>query len=138
MQTEFEKRPAGGWWVHTHYEWSRTVSNDWMATEFDAAPLWRESDNSRRHRRVTTGLYELPVGAGTPFLNRRGFRNGLLGGWQIDGILQVQSGERIDFGNVFYYGDDYLMIPLPAVQRSRDRWFNTDLFERDPPGRRWS
>jgi len=132
LQTKFEKRLAGGWWVHTHYEWSHTMSKDWMANEFDPEPLWRESDNSRPHRWVTTWIYELPVGSGKRFLDRRGFWNGLLGGWQIGGILQVQSGECIDFGNVFYYGDNYRDIVLPPGQRSKDRWFNTANFERDP------
>lgn len=131
MQAKFEKRFASGWSFNTHYEWSHTLSKDWMANEFDPEPLWRESDNSRPHRWVTTWIYELPFGKGKPLLNRSGIMNGILGGWQIGGILQLQSGECIDFGNAFYYGNNYRDIALPASQRSKDRWFNTENFERN-------
>jgi len=131
LQTRFERRFSGGWFLNTHYEWSHTLSKDWMANEFDPEPLWRESDNSRPHRWVTTAIYELPFGKGKPLLDRGGWRNALAGGWQIGSILQIQSGECIDFGNVFYYGDNWRDIPLPPGQRTKDRWFNTDLFERN-------
>ena len=43
----------------------------------------------------------------------------------------MQSGECIDFGNLFYYGASTRDIALPAGERTKDRWFNTANFERD-------
>lgn len=123
LQVRYEKRFSAGWSVNTHYEWSHTMSKDWLANEF-APPLWRESDNSRPHRWVAQGIYELPFGKGKRLLNRSGALNAFLGGWQLGSILQVQSGEAIDFGNLFYYGDNYRDLVLPADQRSKDRWFD--------------
>ena len=141
LQTRFEKRFSDGFTFNTHYEYSHTMSRDWFANEFDPAPLWRESDSSRPHRWVNTAIYELPFGRNKLLLNRGGILNAMFGGWQIGSILQLQSGECIDFGslsngavsggNVFYYGDDYRDIVLPTSERTRDRWFNTANFERN-------
>ena len=43
----------------------------------------------------------------------------------------MQSGECIDFDNLFYYGGNLRDIALPADQQTKDRWFNTDNFERN-------
>ena len=61
-------------------------------------------------------------------MNRSGWPNALFGGWQIGSILQVQSGECIDFGNVVYLGGNWRDIALPSSKRSKDRWFNTANF----------
>jgi hypothetical protein len=129
MQLRFDKRFARGFTFNTHYEWSHTRSKDWFPDEFDPEPDWRESDNSRPHRWVATGIYELPLGRQKRFLNNAGLLTGILGGLQIGAIWQMQSGEAIDFNNVFYYGNNLRDIVLPAKQRSRVRWFNTDNFE---------
>jgi hypothetical protein len=49
----------------------------------------------------------------------------LIGGWQIAGVYQWQSGAPIGFGNILFTGniDD---IDLPRSERTRLRWFNTD------------
>ncbi len=44
------------------------------------------------HRFVTTITYELPVGKGKRFMNLGGWRNAVLGGWEIMGSQHFQSG----------------------------------------------
>jgi hypothetical protein len=129
MVVRLERRFSKGLVFNTHWEWSHTMSRDWFANSYDVNPLWRESDFSRPHRWVVTALYELPFGKGKPML-RDGWGQRILGGWQIGAASQRQSGECIDFGNVFYYGDNYRDIVLPASERTQDRWFRTDQFER--------
>ena len=131
MIVRLEHRFAHGLSFNTHYEWSHTMSRDWFANPYDTEPLWRESDFSRPMRWVATGIYELPVGKGKPWLRNSKWLGAFLGGWQLGGVMQRQSGECIDFGNVFWYGSDYRDIVLPKSQRTQDRWFNTDLFERN-------
>jgi hypothetical protein len=47
----------------------------------------------RRHRFLTTYLYELPFGNGKKFLNGSNrFVDGVLGGWELGGVIVVQSG----------------------------------------------
>ena len=130
MIARVEQRFSRGLVLSAHYEWSHTMSKDWLANAFDTEPIWRESDFSRPHRMVVTGLCELPFGKGKALLRNSRLGNALAGGWQIGGAFQGQSGECIDFGNVFWYGDDYRDIVLPAGEQSQDRWFNTAQFER--------
>ncbi|MCL4851507.1 MAG: hypothetical protein KJZ78_08995, partial [Bryobacteraceae bacterium] len=40
---------------------------------------------------------------------------------------EAQSGALLDFGNLFYYGD---LDDINTGERTFDRWFNTDNFER--------
>ena len=129
MIVRIERRFRNGFMINTHYEWAHTMSRDWFANAYDTQPLWRESDGSRPHRWVATSVYELPFGAGKPWLNN-GWAKRLAGGWQIGVTAVRQSGECIDFGNVFFTGTNYRDIVLPASERTQDRWFRTELFER--------
>jgi hypothetical protein len=48
---------------------------------------------TRRHRLVNTAVYELPFGKGRRFLSGAGRAvDALFGGWQLSGILTLQSG----------------------------------------------
>ena len=40
-------------------------------------------------------VYELPVGRGKRFLNQGGAANALLGGWQLNGVTTIQSGNPV-------------------------------------------
>jgi hypothetical protein len=59
--------------------------------------------------RVTASiLYELPFGKGKTWgTNATGVRNGLIGGWSVNAIGQLQSGRPLDFGtrNIYFNGD---------------------------------
>src|SRR5262249_44899899 len=45
------------------------------------------ADNNRRHRFTTSFIWEVPV-----FRTANGFKKTLLGGWQLNGIVLLQSG----------------------------------------------
>lgn len=48
---------------------------------------------TRRQRLIATTIYELPFGKGKPVgSNANGLLNAIIGGWQLGGILLVQSG----------------------------------------------
>jgi hypothetical protein len=54
----------------------------------------------------------------------------IVGGWQVEGLFRYQSGPALGFGNAIFVGD-LKAIPLPADQRTVNRWFNVDAgFER--------
>ncbi len=51
---------------------------------------------TRRHRSITNGVYELPVGRGKHYFGNMGRTADLaLGGWQISGIFALQSGPAL-------------------------------------------
>ncbi|MBC7927061.1 MAG: TonB-dependent receptor, partial [Bryobacteraceae bacterium] len=48
---------------------------------------------TRRHRFLSTFLYDLPVGKNRMFLgNAHSILNGVIGGWQLSGVIVAQSG----------------------------------------------
>ncbi|MBC8167712.1 MAG: carboxypeptidase regulatory-like domain-containing protein [Bryobacteraceae bacterium] len=93
---------------------------------------------SAKHVWVTNWIYELPFGRGKLIGSGSGrLLNSMVGGWQVAGILSVQSG--FPFG-VYTPGDisgtgvtrgpaDRLADGnLPASERTLDRWFDTSAF----------
>ena len=56
---------------------------------------------------------------------------GIIGGWQFQGMYEGQTGQALGFGNAIFNGDLH-DIELPLGQRRAERWFNTDAgFNRD-------
>jgi hypothetical protein len=98
-----------------------------------------------RKRWTTSWIWELPFGQDRRFMNRGGVADFVLGGWQLGGILTLQDGFPFTVncgpGNIQNGGggcypdwapgvDD---AQLPASERSRTRWFNTEAFvDRNP------
>jgi hypothetical protein len=57
------------------------------------------------HALKANWVYELPFGNGRKWLgSSSGWVDRLAGGWEIDGILRLQSGRLLDFGNVRLVG----------------------------------
>jgi hypothetical protein len=57
-------------------------------------------EEDMRHRLVASGSWELPAGRGRAFgRNWNGFVDGILGGWQVNGILSMQSGMPLPLTN---------------------------------------
>jgi hypothetical protein len=94
LQAKFEKRLSWGLWHLVSYTWSRSISvgntpsvgGDYAyeraATGFDIP----------QNLTVSAG-YELPLGKGKKFLSGANrFATGLLGGWQVQGIVVLRSG----------------------------------------------
>jgi hypothetical protein len=63
------------------------------------------------HRFVTTFTYELPVGKGKRYLNVGGWRNGVLGGWELVGSQHFQSGPPMTIG---FGGSPNVYLPFGA------------------------
>jgi hypothetical protein len=91
-----------------------------------------------RQRWTNSWLYELPFGKGKRWLNDSAFANAVIGGWQIGGILTLQSGFPLSVfcgpGNwqnndTTCYADATGIKPeLPRGQQDPNRWFNLDAF----------
>lgn len=60
---------------------------DILPNAFDARPLWGPSDFDTRHVAVINVIYELPI-----FRSGSGLTKTLLGGWQVSGVTQFQTG----------------------------------------------
>jgi len=100
--------------------------------EYDREPtIWQGSNDARPWRLVGVGSYELPFGRGRQFLSNGGVAAALASNWQISGTWEYQPGALLDWGgqNIFFYGElDDIKLDNPT----REKWFNTDGFEKDP------
>ncbi len=129
LEVSFEKRFSHGVQTNVGYAWTRADTADFYANEFDEQPTWRPSNNARPHRLVVSNIWELPFGKSRRWL-QQGWLSKLAGGWQIGTSFQYQPGGLLGWGNVFFYGSDVNPIARHGSERTLDRWFNTEGFER--------
>ena len=94
LQFQLNKRLSDGFTGQVAYTLGKAMDNgsdvQVGATPVDARDLdleWGPSDFDVRHRLVVNWLWELPF-----FRDAGGVTGALLGGWQINGITQLQSG----------------------------------------------
>jgi hypothetical protein len=60
---------------------------------FDIEQDYGDVAFTRRHRFVSTFLWELPVGIGRPYASDIGkVADAFIGGWQVAGIVNLQTG----------------------------------------------
>jgi len=101
LQLSAEKRYASGLGFLVSYTLARSLSNtssgfssfaNRALDKANQAPEYTIDGSDQKHIVTISGTYELPFGKGRPFLNRGGFVNQLVGGWQISPILTYSSG----------------------------------------------
>ncbi|MBM3787095.1 MAG: TonB-dependent receptor [Acidobacteria bacterium] len=100
LQISAEKRLSRNFLMATHYTWSSFI--DTASDPFNPSvsgeiaipqdPYNRRGERARStydrpHRFSTNGVFELPY-----FRSQRGFAGRVLGGWQLNGFLTLQSG----------------------------------------------
>jgi outer membrane receptor protein involved in Fe transport len=132
MQLRFTKRFSDGWSGQINYTLQRAEGehDDYWIYDPDLSRGPRDFD--RTHVFNMVGLYQLPWGTGQRWgTDWNALTNAFLGGWQVNGVLTIQSG--IPF-NVSYAdcGVDRDTGPCrpnligdPDGPQTRDQWFNT-------------
>jgi hypothetical protein len=145
MQTRYERRLARSLSLTAAYNWSHMIDDQGGSVNTGACqcqnPRLRgkaeraSSFNDIRHRLVVGYVWDVPVGS-----KLKGMSSSVIGGWQLGGIMTLQSGSPI---NVTQSGDaqnlDSLgwerpdLVPgqqaiIPASDRIFNRWFNTAAF----------
>ncbi|MEK7408470.1 MAG: TonB-dependent receptor [Acidobacteriota bacterium] len=132
LQVRAEKRLSSGFNFQAAWTWSKFMEAMAYLNDTDPVPENVVCSQDFTHRFVLSGIYELPFGKGKPIArNAGGLVNALIGGWQLQGWFEGQTGDALGFGNAIFYGD-LKNIPLPVSQRTSERWFNTEAgFELD-------
>jgi hypothetical protein len=129
FQFTAQKRFSKGYTVQGSYTLSKWMQAVNRLNAVDLAPVREISDADAPHRINISAVWELPFGQGKPLLsgaNRLVDR--LVGGWQLSGIWNLQSGFPLAFGNNIYYGDPSNIL-LPLDQRTPEHWFNIANFD---------
>lgn len=141
-----EKRLSRGLMIMGSYTYSKSIDTDSLGNAVSTSSLDQTKDKSKerglssfdiRHRVITSFTYDLPYKTSNKILT------GLIGNWQVGGIITQQSGlpfsvnlqaDRLNvgipFGRMNLVGD----ANLSRDQRTPDKWFNTDAFVLQPVG----
>ena len=156
LSTEFERRWERGLSFQTAWTWAKALADVDEATgRTEGGPTLEDAFNrsrergdvqfSPRHRFISNLLWELPFGTGRRYLNQAGVLDWVLGGWQLSGIYNYQTGEFLtptfagpDPSNTQTFGgvpDRVGNGNLSSDQRSIDRWFDASAFAVPPNGR---
>jgi hypothetical protein len=107
-QFRIERRFTNGFTLLTSYTWSKVIEEITFLNESDQDYERRIGSDDIPHRVVVSSIWELPFGRGRRFgADHKGFVNAFIGGWQIQGIYQWQSGRPIDLSdrNIYFNGD---------------------------------
>lgn len=131
LQSRVERRFSKGFTLQWAWTWSKAMEATTFLNASDPMPYRSLADIDRGQRFTGSGVWELPFGKGRKFgSHMRRPIEFFAGGWQLSGAWQRQSGQPIGWGNIQITGDPNKLV-LPSDQRNADRWFNTDIFERD-------
>jgi hypothetical protein len=103
LQMRVDKRLSNGLALLGAYTWARTLSDGDIAagggpsgqTTYNRRLEKALSTNDVPHVAVLSYTYELPFGPGRKFLARGGAAGKMVGGWQVTGIHQYQSGRPV-------------------------------------------
>jgi hypothetical protein len=63
-----------------------------IADRFHITQNYGNVQGTRRHRMLLTGVYQLPFGAGRTWMNDGGWKNALLGGWDLTNVTMLETG----------------------------------------------
>ena len=124
LQTSLQRRFSNGLTFLVAYTFSKTMgnvdSNNGASSGAEnaqfSASFYQDYYNPGAERSVTSSdiphvlalnyTYELPIGKGKAFLNKGGISNEVLGGWEVSGIQQYQSGRPIHIEYDAFGNDD--------------------------------
>ena len=115
LTLELNRRFASGLTFSNNYTWAKNITNALGAAPSSAIPTGGQGDNggnvlnyyniaadegdalfTRRHRFVSTFVYDLPFGRGKKFANTvNRAANLVVGGWGVTGVTLAQSGEYL-------------------------------------------
>lgn len=149
FQLTVDKRFSRGLSAILGYAWSHAIDN--VPLEFGggaAGPQPQDPRNIRaergnsiidmRHRLTLSYLWELPFGSGKALLNHGGPVNWVLGGWQTNGILTMQSG--LPFSPVLQIsttntgtGSRPDVVGAVSYPHTLQRWFDPSAFGTPAP-----
>ena len=107
LQLQIDKRFATGVTLTSTYTWSNLRESIGYLNPSDTELEDRISQFDRPHRFTFAGVFELPIGRGRLLGNNMNrLLDAFIGGWQLNGTYEWQSGEPFVLtNNLFFPGD---------------------------------
>lgn len=156
LEIKFEKRFSHGWNMLNAYTWQHTIGQseeDEYNEPQDTYNLRAErGDNGPdfRHQFTSAWTYELPFGPGKAYWNGSGPMRWIVGGWQLNGIVALYSGQAFTpylsfdptntgsggprpdaIGNPYNFSSA-MSAGCPSDQQSLQCWYNPAAFAIPP------
>lgn len=147
LQASVEKRFSQGLSFLAAYTFSKSIDNSslWNSSAVDVTNFHLErglSTFDARNRFVASYTYDLPYGHGRAFgSSSAGIVNALLGGWQTNGIVSIQSGNPLDASTGLQLSGTQTGTRPDVTCNPNDfphdpaKWFNTACFSNNFLGR---
>jgi len=106
LQIELRKRLSNGFQLNTSYAWGQAWINQRFGLQRPTADILQTGQvGGVQHAWKANWIYELPFGKDQRWgHDAGGAMDALIGGWSIDGVARIQTGEMLDFGNVRLVG----------------------------------
>jgi Carboxypeptidase regulatory-like domain len=150
LQYNVRRAFDSGWLLSANYMWSHSINDgsigggesDTIQDVFCRACDKASSDDDVRQVFNASAVYQLPFGAGRPFLTSPGLARTVFGGWELSGVGTARTGlpvnVTINRSNAAVPGgysvsgserpDVYSNVPIvPALQTARS-WINAAAF----------
>ena len=110
LQVSWNRRFTAGLMFGVSYTWSKSMDNssnyrDIVPDTYDTTNLWGPSEYDARHMVVINYMYALPI-----FRNQNTLTGKILGGWQLSGNTQFQTGAPCGIGT----NNDYAGVGSPG------------------------
>ena len=125
---QVEKRLATSLTFLASYTWSKAIDDvGGMIDVYNRRLNKVISSFNTPHQVVGSWVYQLPYGKGRKYGSSvKGLANTILGGWDLDGIMRVQSGQPVGIGGNSLGRSGKIDSPTLA------RWFDTTAFTPTP------
>jgi hypothetical protein len=111
LNLRLQKRFTHGLTLMNNFIWNKLIDRLAYLNDSDPLPEKRLSSDSRPFREVLASTYNLPIGHGLKVNLQNRLVDSLVGGWQISGILTLQSGPTLGWGNYIYFGGPLNLNP---------------------------
>ena len=144
MQIKVVRRFSAGLQFQGNYTWGRCMDEQSSLAEtrtqnpYDLASDYSRCSYDLRHAVKLAYVYDLPFGRGKRYGgNWNSLVDGILGGWAVEGITQIQTGAPInvrtglDHANVggrTVQRPDVLRDPNANAPHTPEEWFDTSAF----------
>ena len=121
LTARLTKRFSQGVSALVSYTWGKEM--DYNGGDSSEQTLLQNDNNPRAdyspgdvdtgQRFVASPIWQLPFGSGQRFLNRPGLVNGLAGGWELSGIITLQTGIPYSIYSPQDYSNSLAAYPRP-------------------------
>jgi hypothetical protein len=104
LNVRLQKRLTHGLTLISNFVWSKLMDQTSYLNDSDTAPEKRIGAASRPLHEIVSASYDLPIGRGKHFAVHSRVADVFVGGWAFNGVLTLQTGPVLSWGNVIYAG----------------------------------